>query len=100
MVDAVKVNSNCPYCNFQGEHRLGYVAMQCTNCKTYWELEETIPDIVKKIREKLKLTRWDLFKLTGYKPTTIKQYEFVKCSIPYYEKMKQLFRMKLNERTN
>ena len=95
MGDAIELNANCPYCGFEGKHRLGWVAMQCSNCKSYWELESTLPDIVRKIREKLKLSRWELFKLIGYKPSTIKTYEFTKCTLIYYEKMKQLFRSKL-----
>jgi len=100
MGDAIIINSKCPFCDFDGKHRLGWVAIQCTNCKTYWELEYTLPDIVKKMREELKLSRWDLFKLTGYKPSTIKRYEFTICTIPYYRKIKELFIKKINERTN
>jgi transcriptional regulator with XRE-family HTH domain len=53
----------------------------------------TVPDIVKMQRELLRMSRKEISVLLGYKSSTVKRYELKRCSLVYYEKIKNLINL-------
>jgi len=93
-VDAIKIKLKCWFCGKEAMHRIGWVAMECSNCKMEYSLDDDAGDLVKRMRNELNLTRPQMAELTGYSKHTIKKYEFGYCTEPYYKKVRKLFRQK------
>lgn len=85
LINAPEIIIKCCICNKKCKSRIGWLGEKCSNCDSvYNPFDITIPDIVRKRRELLGLTRKQMGELTGYSKYTIKQYEFVRCSKAYY----------------
>ena len=98
-IDPIKSTnkSECPICLKMSHWEGGYIGVRHLCCKVVYDSEEFMGSIAKKRRELiLKLTRKELGKILGYSPKTIKQYEWVRCSNPYFNKLTAYVR-KLNE---
>lgn len=88
--DAVRITSVCLFCGKRGNHLLGWVSLRCEHCGNEWSLDWAMPDCVREIRAKLKLTRKQMGEKLGYSPKTIKKYEWSWCSKPYFQKVTEL----------
>ena len=51
-----------------------------------------MPELVRMRRELLGLTRKQLAALLGYKRATVKQYEWVRCTMPYWKATEALMK--------
>jgi len=90
-VDAIRMKLKCWCCGKEAIHRIGWVAMECSNCKMEYSLDDYAGDLVKRMRNELGLTRPQMAGLTGYSKHTIKKYEFGYCTMAYYKKMQKIF---------
>src|SRR3990172_12064270 len=85
--DAPVINRECSICTIISDLRIGWTGEHCDVCGTTFNMEEGFwGDIVKRRREILSLSRKQMGELTGYKGSSVKRYEWVRCSKPYFEK--------------
>lgn len=97
--DAITINDcYCSICTNKTTQDLGWIGARCRTCKQIYNLEDTMPDIVRRRREAMKLNRLEMSKLTGYKRSTIKRYEYVECSRPYYDLTGKIFNKFLKQK--
>ena len=89
MHDAVDIETTCTICGAVTDHRIGYLDMHCSNCKTYYDPFE-LNQIVEKRRKYLGLTRKEMAEKAGVKPATIRKYENYWPSKQYWELIKTL----------
>lgn len=102
-IDAPVVEAKCFICGVRCKHEIGWIEERCSNCgSVYSPFEITMPDVVRKRRELFNLTRRQFGELIGYKPASVKRYEWVECTQRYFdataELMEQIsFKIKENE---
>lgn len=97
-VDSIKHSGYCWICCTNQELELGWIGIRCSRCHSVYSIEDSMPRIVKMRRELLKLKRSEFAKLTGYAYATIKHYEFVECSMEYFDKTAEIIKERFNER--
>jgi hypothetical protein len=75
----------CGFCNHKTLFT-SWVGAECDTCGADYGYQ-SLPGIVRSIREHTGLTRRQIADELGYKYETIKTYEFVKCSYVYRDKI-------------
>lgn len=65
----------------------GWVSSECDTCGADTGCE-CLPDYMRTIRERTGLTRRQVAQAIGYKPSTVKNYEWTKTSKIYWEKFR------------
>ena len=93
----VKMVLTCKVCLILCEHTIGFSHNQCSSCGGSWSTDSSIPELVKKMRDYMKLTRSGLrhmLRQAGkeYKLNTIRNYECQQCSHPYFKAVTALVR--------
>jgi hypothetical protein len=76
----------CGFCNHRTLY-FSWVGAECDTCGADYG-NESLPGLVLSIRQKTGLSRRQIADQLGYKYSTIKKYEFVKCSFAYRDKLK------------
>lgn len=84
-LEAPTVEAECPICLRQTTLELVWVVARCQHCGGVHDLSFTMPDLVRLRRERMGLTRRRMGELMGYAPASVKHYEFVRCTKPYYQ---------------
>jgi len=80
--------SECPVCGKMSKSQMGYTGIRHMCCRIELNDEDFMGSICKKRRTRiLRMSRKELGKKLGYSPKTIKQYEWVKCSKKYEQKL-------------
>lgn len=92
LAGGIMIKATCPVCTRKAENKAHYIGMKCSVCGALTDMSESWPDIVVKRRERLKLTRRQMAEATGYRPSSIKRYEFVRCTRPYIAATQKLMR--------
>lgn len=83
-----KSASKCPICGSISHSLLGWTGIKHECCGVEVNEEDWMGSICRKQREQiLKMSRKELGIVMGYKTSTIKHYEFVKCSKLYANKL-------------
>lgn len=75
----------CPYCAHITLYPT-WVTLYCTTCG--FDSEHYTVDNIRIVRQNMGLTRKQIAKALGYKPSTVKHYEFVETSRVYWHKFK------------
>ena len=94
-IDAPIMNLKCPICEKECKNELGYIGLRCSNCKSVYDLDWTMPDIARRRRELMKFNRSQMAEITGYAKSSIKKYEFVRCTQQYFDKTTELIKKHL-----
>lgn len=96
-IEAPVVKMKCFMCGNTCDHELGWVGARCSYCKCVWNMEEFYGDIVKRRREKMGFNRPQMAKIIGLSKHTIKRYEYIRCSRPYFKKTLRMYRKFLKQ---
>ena len=97
LASAIKLpKGTCLICTYKTVQFVGYTDAICDKCGGSFDpFEDTIPDIIRKQRELLKMSRKQVADVLGFSVKSVRYYENHRCSRPYYEKIKQLIRAKM-----
>jgi hypothetical protein len=82
----------CRICLKTAKQQTSWVALRCIACGHQYSFDEGTRGIVTSQRRMLKLTRRQLGEKIGYKPSTIKKYEWTWPTKAYREKLNDLVR--------
>lgn len=95
-IEDLDYNGWCPICCREDTPiRVGWTHERCIIGNCIIPHEGFMGSIAMRRRERLGLTRRQMSEITGLKPSTIKRYEWVRCSKNYYEKTAELMRSEL-----
>ena len=82
-LDAPTFEGECVICKRTATLELGWVGIRCSVCRKVSDGESGMPGIVRQRRELMKMTRRQIAEATGYKPSSVKRFEWVQCTRPY-----------------
>ena len=85
----VDVELECPVCLRTSIQTLGYVGSLCRLCGCLTG-DDWLGGIAEKRRLYMRKSRGDIAKVLGILPATIRQYETVKCSRKYFDRLGEL----------
>lgn len=77
--------TECLFCSHKTAY-FGYCGVDCSTCKASYDSDDFMGRTMMAIRESMGFDRKQFSKLIGYKPKTIKTYEFVRWTRPYRNK--------------
>ena len=87
------IEACCLICATKSILKIGLLGVLCENCKSYYApFEMTMPDVVRLRREQMKLTRKQIGQKLKYAASSIKKYELIKCTTPYFIATEVLFK--------
>lgn len=95
-VDALRMEAWCSICGHTGQQEIGWIGMRCSRCRSVTNPEDTWPDVVMARRKMLGLTRRQMGEITGFAASTIKRYEFVRCTQSYIDATERAVRERFN----
>ena len=82
-LDAPKIEAECAICKRTAMLEIGYVGIRCPVCRKVFDGESGMSGIVMQRREIMKMNRRQIAEATGYKPSSVKRFEWVRCTRPY-----------------
>lgn len=82
-VDTPTFEGVCVICKRTATIEVGWVGIRCSVCRKVFDSENGLPGIVLQRRELMKMTRRQIAEATGYKPSSVKRFELVRCTRPY-----------------
>lgn len=89
-IGAQKFEHQCVICKRMATLEIGWVGIRCSVCQKIFDSENGLPGIVRQRREIMKMTRRQIAEATGYKPSSVKRFELVRCTKSYAEATERL----------
>ena len=87
------IKTTCSMCGYKTTHTINYTGMRCKKCNIFYDpFDITRGNIAQERRSAMKLTRKQIALKLGYKTASVKYYELVICSKPYYIATQKLFK--------